>query len=172
MLPATRRPGNPLARGPDVILENARSVTIERTAARDRQPDAAHYARPGGHAKWVRSPHGPATVSGEGARRNLFRFVTEAGGRFGKTASVTMIRKSGNLARGLSFLWRVRRQEGARCDPDCSSPSSLSLSASLSASARLPTQPEPPFWRAAWSIPMIAACRAPGSSSRAHSERL
>jgi hypothetical protein len=34
-------------------------------------------ARPGGHAKWVKSPHGPATVSGEQTLRQ-FRIVVAA----------------------------------------------------------------------------------------------
>src|SRR5206468_7845530 len=73
-------------------------------------------AHPGGHAKWVRSPHGPATVSGNAALRfrgpvcQVHEPVTEL--RLGKTrAAGYLIRESGNLVPGASFLRRARRRE-------------------------------------------------------------
>ena len=68
--------------------------------------------RPGGHAKWVESPHGPATVSGERTLRcpSNHVLIPVRGASLGSQAwedveRPALIRKSGNLVDpGASFF--------------------------------------------------------------------
>ena len=73
-------------------------------------------ADPGGHAKWVRSPHGPATVSGYAA---LGPWSTVPGPgsatelRLGKARAADSRRKSGNLITGGVLFFGAEDAEGA-----------------------------------------------------------
>jgi len=87
------------------------SLTIRRSG---RQRDVC----PGGHAKWVRCPHGPATVSGERHVADVTGTAEScepAGQRAWEDRRAAAIRESGNLTlRGV-----ILRRERRRKEPSC-----------------------------------------------------
>src|SRR4029453_9717949 len=71
-----------------------------------------HDVRPGGHAKWVQIPHGPATVSGEG---HLLDTPLGARKGLGRREVLRRPASQDTWSTGGVFFRRARRREEPQC---------------------------------------------------------